>query len=51
MTSYIMDTTWLRQFHIITYLEINLLLIIDYLTYLIFLINLIFWINLLNQPL
>ncbi len=39
MTSYIIDLTWLGQFHIITYLKVNLLSIIRYLTYLTFLDN------------
>ncbi len=34
-----MDLTWLEQFHIINYLEINFSLIICYLIYLIFLVN------------
>ncbi len=49
MTSYMMDLTWLRQFYIITYLKIDLSLIIYHLTYLTFLVNQTFWINFLNQ--
>ena len=59
ISSYVMDLTRSRQFHIITYLEVDLSLIIHHLTYLIestFQFNLldqpfksIFWINLRNQ--
>ncbi len=40
MTSHIIDLTQSRQFYIITYLKIDLFLIIRHLTYLIFLVNL-----------
>ena len=39
MTSHVIDLTWLRQFHIIIYLEVDLLLIIRHLIYLTFLVN------------
>lgn len=39
MTSLMRDLTWFEQFHIITYCELDLPLIICHLTYLIFLIN------------
>ena len=40
MTNHVMNLTWLRQFHTITYPKVNLLLIIGYPTYLTFLVNL-----------
>lgn len=56
MTSHIMDLTQLRSFPIITYLKVDISLILRYLIYPIFLVNLhnkpfesIFAINLFNQ--
>ncbi len=56
MTSHVMDLTRSGQFHIITYPEVDLSLIIRHLTYLTFSVNLhnqpfesTFAINLLNQ--
>ncbi len=56
MTSHVIDLIQLEQFYIITYLEVDLSLIIHYLTYLNFLINFhnqrfksAFTINLFNQ--
>ena len=55
ITSYVIDLTQLKQFYIITYLKVNLFLIVYHLTYLTFLVNLcnqsfelIFSINLFN---
>ncbi len=55
-TSYMIDLTQLRQFHILIYLEVDLSFIICHLTYLTFSINLynqlfelFFTINLFNQ--
>ncbi len=39
MTSHMIEPTWLGQFYIITYLEVDLFLIICHLIYLIFLVN------------
>ncbi len=40
MTSHVIDLTWSRQFYIITYLKVDLSLIIYHLIYLTFLVNL-----------
>ncbi len=61
MTSYVMDLTWLEQFHIITHLKVDFSLIIYHLTYLTFSVKLLnqlfestfkstYVINLRNQP-
>ena len=50
MTSHVMDLTRSGQFHIITYSEVDLSLIIRHLTYLINILNHPFKINLSNQP-
>ncbi len=56
MTDHMIDLTWSEQFHIISHLEVNFLLIICHLTYLIFSVNFCnqpfessFTINLFNQ--
>ncbi len=49
MTSHVIDLTWSKQFHIITYSEMDFWLIMHHLIYLIFLVNQIFWIKFLNQ--